>query len=70
VADLITFLFNFNDENASITNFLNVQIMETGKYKTVIKTQAEYESTLFEDELLGKASDKAVIFIGNILNFS
>jgi hypothetical protein len=66
MADVITIVYNANDENAPITDFLNIQIEQTGKYETVIKTQTEYESSRFEDELLSKASDKPVIFIGNI----
>jgi hypothetical protein len=66
MADPITIVYNANAENAPIANFLNIQIKQTGKYETVIKTQAEYESARFEDELLNKFSDKPVIFIGNI----
>jgi hypothetical protein len=66
MADLITIVYNVNNENAPITNLLNVQIKQAGKYETVIKTQAEYESARFEDELLSKVSNKPVVFIGNI----
>jgi hypothetical protein len=66
VAELITIVYNTNDANASIANLLNVQIKETGKYEPVIKTQAEYEISRFENELLGKVSDKPIIFVSNI----
>lgn len=67
MADLITIIYNASDENAPITGFLNTQIEQTGKYETVIKNQAEYESVSFENELLGiGASDKPEIFIGNV----
>jgi hypothetical protein len=65
MADLITIIYNVNDENAPIANFLDAQIKQNDKYETVIKTQAGYEGSSFEDELLGKVSEKPEIFVGN-----
>jgi hypothetical protein len=65
MADRITIIYNTGDENTLIADLLDTRLKEAGKYETIIKTQTEYTSANFEDELLGTtAADKPLIFIG------
>jgi hypothetical protein len=64
MADLLTIVYNTGDENAPLAAFLDAQIKQSGKYVSIVKTKAEYESANFEGELLGTSSDELVIFIG------
>lgn len=58
MADLITIVYNENEENAVIANFLNAQIKRTTKYEVVICAQAKYESSLLKMNYWAKSLTK------------
>jgi hypothetical protein len=60
-----TIVYAKNDDHEPIANLLSTLIKPLSSVEPEIQTTSEYEAALFEDELLGEAKDRRVVFLGN-----
>jgi hypothetical protein len=68
ISDQITVVYDRKDNNAPMAGILVDLIKQISSAEPQLKTKAEYEASLFEDELLDQVSNKYVVFVGKLFS--
>jgi TM2 domain-containing membrane protein YozV len=63
ISEPITIVYDQNDDNAPMAKILFDILKSRTLPEPELKTKSEYDASLFEDELLGRSSDKWLIFV-------